>query len=620
MHGRIFILSLALAMWLTARPFSGIWHDSRFYVLQALHKLNPSTFSKDLFFLSGSQDQYSFFSLLHAGAISIFGLNQGTMVLHALGLGLWLVAAWALTRILPPKTALLGLILIVIIGGHYGSHGVFSYGESFLTARLYAEVFSLLGLTAWLFGRLSWGSLAFVVAGLVHPLIMLPALIIGLGLILQPKIWIGLLASGMVIALGLGFAGISPFIGLVHPMDSQWMKLASARSPFVFLHTWKWEGFSQALYVAVILATGWKVLAEIKLKQLASITLVCVLGAFLITYIGGSILKLPLIVGLQLTRAIWIAQIIALILIPPLIKYTCRRNIWHQMLAWGLALGFFLDVGTQAGYALLVLGMFYLGNRYIPDHKPSVTLKLLVGLIPLQIIIWNVLNISLYAQGEALDPEQDYWRSYFTNSATALVIFLSAYLLLKTKRTSKYLNSVTSTGSIVIAGLAASNWYDLKPELDFDSRARLTAIAPIQAIVQKDAIVYWVEEPDKAWFWLGRANYLSFSQTAGSVFSRPTAVEALRRASFTKPLSWKDSTPTWDDPLATQTTLPFSKLALQHVCSDPILDYVIAKSQPEIKGTSFTDPHTGTEYTLSDCREARLVKTKVLPLSVVESK
>jgi len=235
----LLIFGLALAYWLIARPFSGIWHDSKFYTLQALQHLNPSVFSQDLFFLYGSQDQYSLFSHLHAAAISIWGLNAGTVGMQGFGLGLWFVSAWALTRILPSKLAVVALLLIACADGHYGSHGLVSYGEGFLTARLYAEAFSLAGLAAWLTGRKSWGGVAFVAAFAMHPLIALPALMIGLGMLFRPGVWFGVMGAGAVLALGLGAAGVQPFTGLLQPMDALWWQLAVARSPFVFLHTWQ---------------------------------------------------------------------------------------------------------------------------------------------------------------------------------------------------------------------------------------------------------------------------------------------------------------------------------------------------------------------------------------------
>ena len=107
--------------------------------------------------------------------------------------------------------------------------------------------------------------------------------------------------------LGLGVMGVAPFTGLLQPMDALWFEMAAARSPFVFLHTWEWRGFSRALFVIVVTGAAWRILAEGELRRLAWVTLVCMLGAFAMAYVGASLIKLPLIAGLGQTcqRKAW---------------------------------------------------------------------------------------------------------------------------------------------------------------------------------------------------------------------------------------------------------------------------------------------------------------------------
>lgn len=604
-QNRLLVVGLALGVWLINRPFDGIWHDSRFYTLQALQHMHPLTFSRDLFFLYGSQDQYSLFSHLHAAAIAMWGMNPGTMVLQGVGLGLWFVAAWSLTRILPGKLAVLSLLLIASLDSHYGSHGVFAYGEPFLTARLYAEAFSMFGLAAWLAGRKALGGPAFCAACAMHPLMTLPALVIGLGMLLRPRAWFGFMGVGVLLALGLGVGGVAPFSGLAHPMDALWWQLAVARSPFVFLHSWEWDGFSQALFVAVVMATAWRMLSDEKLKRLAWVTLVCMVGAFAMAYLGGSLLKLPLIAGIQLMRVMWMSLVITLILVPALLWESHKESFWNRILVWGLAFAVFLDTRMQGGYALLVLGFFWLGKRQVPDYKPPVWLWLLLGLVPLQIMLWGLLNVRIEAERVSLFTDQAVWRTYFSNPVTACVLVTGAIWLLGRDRLQKPVKGLADAAVAGLLAFAMGTWYDLQPELDYDSPERQAAIAPIAARVPKNATVYWVEEPDKAWFWLGRANYLSFSQTAGSVFSRGTAVEALRRAAYARPASLRDANQGWDERFKPVPSGLISKAAVEKACRDPILDYVIARSQPGAGTVYFKDPATGWWYELYDCRDLR---------------
>lgn len=599
------VIGLALASWFILRPFLGIWHDGKFYALQALHQLNPSTFSRDLFFLYGSQDQYSLFSHLYAAAISVWGLNPGTMVLQGLGLGLWFAAAWALIRIFPGRLSALALMLIVSLDGHYGSHGLFAYGESFLTARLYAEAFSLAGFAAWLTGRKKWGALAFTVAFAMHPLIALPAFMIGLGMLFSPGVWLGVMGAGSLLGLGLGAAGVQPFTGLLQPMDGLWWQSAVARSPFVFLHTWEWEGFSQVLFVIVVLGTAWRILPEEKLRRLAWVTLTSVVGAFAIAYLGGSLLKLPLIVGLQLTRVMWITLVITMLLVTAMLWESRQANIWDRVLALGLALAVFIDIRTQGGYALLVLAVFWLGKHLLPEYKPPGWLWMLLALVPLQIIIWGMLNTRMEAEWETLLSVQPTWRLYVSSPATALVMVSGAYWLLQRDRMSDTLKWIGGAFVAGLLALAMITWNDMKPELDYDSTARQAAIASISARIPENATVYWVDEPEKAWFWLGRANYLSFNQTAGSVFSRNTVAEGMRRSVYVMPASQWDSIQNWEVHFKTAPAQIISESAIRQVCQDPVLDYVVAQSKPGSGVAYFKDPATGQGYGLHECHALR---------------
>lgn len=618
LYKRLLMLILALALWLIARPYRGIWHDGKFYALQALQHLNPTAFSRDLFFLYGSQDQYSLFSHIYAAAISGWGLNPGTMALQGVGLGLWFLAARSLTRVLPDRWGLLALLLMTIAACSYGSHGVFSYGESFLTARLYAETLSLAGVAAWLGKRTALGWLAFAGACVIHPLMALPAMMIGLGLLLRPRVWFGLMGVCALLALGLGLAGVQPFAGLVQPMDASWWHLAVARSPFVFLHAWEWEGFSRALFVVVVTFTAWRILPESDLRRLAWVTLTCVLGAFAITYVGGSLLWLPLIAGLQLTRVMWIGMVVTLMLIAAMLSAEREGTVWKRFLVWGLAMAVFIDARTQGVYALLVLGVFGLGCRHLPAYRPPVWLWLLLGAVPLQVVLWGALSMRVNGEWSALVGEEIVWRTYFTNPATALVFAASAYWVLVQDRLTVLLKSA---GGIVAAGLlivALVTWNDLQPELDYDSPARRAAIAPITALVPQNATVYWVEESDKAWFWLGRANYLSFSQTAGSVFSGGTAIEAIRRAPFVRAASLRDASQSWSERPSISPAGLLNKVAVRQACRDPILDYVIGRSEPGPDLLYFRDPETGWGYGLHNCRTARALGPPVSTANAVD--
>jgi hypothetical protein len=582
-------------------------HDGIFYALQALHIMQPEAFNRDIFFLYGSQDQYTIFSNLYAAAIKTFGMTHGTILLEILGLVLWLLAAWVLVRILPEVPATIALLLIITLDNYYGSHRVVGYAEHYLTARLYAELFALAGLAAYLNRWYFGGTLAYALAFLMHPLIALPALIIGLGIWLRPTVWLALLVGGGVMGILLGIAGIHPFTGLIQPMDDTWWQYNVGRSPFVFLHTWTWNAFSQVLLTIAITTAAGLMLSEIKLKQLAWAVLASVLALLTVSWVGASLLKLPLLISLQLHRVMWIAIVINPLMVTALAWESCHASKWHIILAVGLGIGLLLDSSIQGGYAVAIVLASLTGYHYAPHYQPSRWLWVLLAVLPLQALVFSLLNLDMDTAGNAYISSKPAWRIYLGHPLAALALFAGLYWLMY--RHNQVAKGVTI---IVIAGLlgwAGWNWYDHQTininntaETFYDSPARQAAIAPIKDIVPQNTTVYWIEDPEKAWFWLQRANYVSFQQAAGSIFNRDTAIELIRRTQHIAQASDIDARNIWDSRPTTkdkQLTAPI----LQQLCQDKIIDYVIAKNyQADIKVLYFNDPDTKQRYGLYACR------------------
>lgn len=172
--GLFLILIISVAWWLLTRPYQGIWHDGIFYTVQALRHLHPERYAQDVFFLYGSQDDYSFYSVLQAWLINIFGIEGAFLSLTLAGAALWLYALLRLlARWLPPTRLALMMILVLSADAHYGGFDMFAYGERFASPRIFSEALVLLSISLLLEGRRA--SAGFVLAGaaLIHLLIAL---------------------------------------------------------------------------------------------------------------------------------------------------------------------------------------------------------------------------------------------------------------------------------------------------------------------------------------------------------------------------------------------------------------------------------------------------------------
>ena len=76
----------AAASWIATHRYHGIWHDGVLYAGQAVFRLDPLPFAKDLFFAFGSQDQFTVFTGIYSQVVQMLGLplmlatGEGTLV------------------------------------------------------------------------------------------------------------------------------------------------------------------------------------------------------------------------------------------------------------------------------------------------------------------------------------------------------------------------------------------------------------------------------------------------------------------------------------------------------------------------------------------------------------
>ncbi len=169
------VLVLIGACWFAAWPYMGLWHDSRLYALEALARLAPGSFDRDIFLAYGSQGKFTLFPGLFAALIERFGLEDAAFALTLAGKMLWIGSLAFLSRqLLPWPLALFGFLLVLAYPAFYDSHKVFSYGESFATPRLYAEALYVSGAGRMVERTSCLAWLLVLLAGLFHPLMAIP--------------------------------------------------------------------------------------------------------------------------------------------------------------------------------------------------------------------------------------------------------------------------------------------------------------------------------------------------------------------------------------------------------------------------------------------------------------
>lgn len=598
----LFIFSLLII----TRPYPGVTGDGLFYAIQAINILNPSAFKHDIFFLYGSQDQYTLFTNLYAYLINYLGLGKSSVILEFVGLSLWFIAIAHLVTIIPPKPRFICLILIITLNNSYGSHSVLGYAEASLTARLYAEAFALFSLGFILKQNYKMGIIFILASTIMHPLIALPVLIIILGIQLNFKYWLLLLCSGGMLALLLGVLSIPPFSGLLVSMDKSWWDYNINRSPFVFLNTWTWNAYSQVLLTISILLAVILFSQHLIIKKLAKFLLATLALMFTISYLGGSLLRLPFIISLQLHRIMWLAVVLNPFFIIHVVYEKKQENSWALATSILLLTSLFLNSEIQGIFSCIIISLGFLCLKFSKIYTIPTKVWIIIALLPATILLISIVQLITNSNNYGYITQYSIWRIYLSSPFLTIPIFLIFFTLLNSDY--KINKILVSLLILIFSFFAYYNWYDYnllniknKPETYYDSLERQLAVRSVNQVIPLSATIYWIESPEKAWFWLKRANYLSFDQGAGAVFNQKTTEEIIRRSKWINNVSAIDSRQNWNDkPIYSDKLL--SQSILDTICQDKQINYIIAKNYDKnIKTLAFSDPITTETFKVYAC-------------------
>jgi hypothetical protein len=480
------LLCAVAVLWLTTRPYFGVMADARFYMVEALKALDPVPFAEDLYFKFGSQGNFSLFTALYLPLLRAFGVGTTGLILTVAGQLLWLFGLFRLARILVGGRIMwLSIALVIGMQGVYP--GGFGYGESFATARLFAEALVMLGL-ALLCSRPFLAVALLGLSAAVHPLMALPAIAAAfVYLALGRPIWWVALGAGVGLAAVLGLSGASPFSNLFRTIDPEWLAIIRVRSPHALLTAWETEFFLQAVTIM-----AWAVAALVTTgsshRRLVTAALLVGVGGLVCTFLGGDIAHNLLVVEIQSWRSMWLLEMISRIYIPLIMATVLSRTSfdsfrWATLLAMGLIL------------ASSVTRLMRLPDA--PDFTP-VSLVLMIA---------------------------------------ASAIMAVQLLLVEQKR--QRIALVIALVGVALVPVALSRWDARSPWIRYLESPDQPP-KDLVALLPAGASVYWEKGPEMLWLRLRRSSYFSCDQGTGVVFYRQTAMAYKARAASFWPLAGAD--------------------------------------------------------------------------------
>jgi hypothetical protein len=607
---------LLFVVWLILHRYRGLDNDAQIYALQALVRLHPAL-GTDLYFQHTSQDAYTVFSPLYASVINLLDLPSAALLLTVLCIVWFLLAAWMLARDLCGRDmAWLSVGALIILPGAYGGSGIFHFSDLFLTARLPAQAMVVTALALHFRGwkRLS---LSIAIGALfIHPLMALPGLLL-LICVSLPRNMALLGAAGGISATLVGALVAQRVTGAAQSltvMDPAWLEVVRERSQFLFLNLWSVADWKLNIQPFVSLVITMLVVPDVRIHKLCVGAIIVGLAGLAVALVAGCVAPVAILVQGQAWRWVWVTDFVCILLLAPTVLRVWRDEKCGPLCSILIILGWtfsVVDSFTCVSIALLLwLARPYIADRAAPYMRWAGYALGVVIAAWIAVLCWPILTSASVASGHqplALAKLSGVARL----GIPAVMLTGLLWHWLRITRSRLWL---TTTAVVLLVSAV----YISPKSFDAFSKAGSPALAEEFAdwrkIIPPSSSVYLADRYDTGafiWFALDRPNYLSPDQSAGVVFSRPTALEIRRRSQVVLPLEnpyWKvrsslreTSKPTDKD----SDYRPLTAKSLVGVCSDPQLGFVIAKEQVGFDPVTHTRSGEWKDWNLYDCRRVR---------------
>ena len=607
---------MVIALWGTMHIYKGITGDAELYAVQALARIQPGL-AHDLYLQNVSQDYFTIFSTLYSACIRWWGLQNAALLLTLICTAWFLVAAWALARELSTSSAaFLAVAALIIIRGIYGSYGVFSYSENWITARSLAEALTVTAIACHFIGHRRFGFLVAASAMFVHPIMALPGLLLLVSL--QVPLRVGAFAMGLGILLALGMAlaaSMHPRLtGPLAVMDADWLEVVHERSQFLFLQYWTpadWEVNSRPfLYL-----TFYAVAIDGAIRKLSLAALMVGASGLVVAAIAGLIGPVAILVQGQAWRWVWIATFTSILLLAPSALVVWRDEKCGPICAMLLILGWTFVVMNDDACVTLALLLWLTRSRV--SKTSARYLRWAAAALGIVVAAWAVGNSWGIAQSPSPESGRDLVavariRNIFGLGVSAALIVWMLFYYVKTTRSVVALSFLST---ILAAGTTLALHGSLRQSYRDGAESEINEFSDWRTQIPPTGTVYVVPAHDSAtfaWFTLQRLSYLTVNQSAGVVFSRATAIEVKRRSKVLLPLldpDWQLLTRNTHAVSGKKSELPpvrpLTRESLVSVCNDSALDFVVAKETLAVEAIRHTHVGNRKDWNLYDCRRVR---------------
>lgn len=546
------LILIALTLWVLCHPYRGIVHDNRIYALLAFNYLDPVTFARDVFLRHGSQDSFTLFSPLYAGAITLLGLDWSTKLLVVLGQAVWVLGAFALVRrIMAPPFSWLALLFLAAYPPFYGGNSVFAVGEGFLSPRLYAEAMGLFAIAAFLGSRYWLAVILIALGGVLHPLmIAAPAGVILVLAVLRNRPWWTaalVVAAGTLVVVSAMAAIHLSGSSLLAGIDPEWRSIISNRTGQLLIANWTLGNW---LTIACdVMLVGLACLsATPKVRQLLVTVLAIGLASIVTSFVAFDLLGDVITGKVQIWRALWLLHVMAPVGLALVVQDIAVRTTGEdRRILLLLALSFPVITWLCHDAGLLPFGvsiLILLGAVYVRSGRgPLVNSRrdrilILAGMAVLLAIILTQAVVSSQAEFSVMQSStSEVLASILVGALLAVGGLLALNGLPRGRKLLAGIALLALAGGLLQWDIRGPwrRYMDSSPDI---AQQLSSPLAPGE-------LVYWPTDVMAMWGALGNPSFFSEIQGAGAIFNRDTALTFQRRlelvAAFEPYATWKDS-------------------------------------------------------------------------------
>lgn len=533
------LLLCAFLLWLINHPLHGVdYHDAIIYTTLALHRIDPAAFARDPFFMFGSQDRFSLFSVLYAPLIDHLGITVAAAAVLFLGGVLWCFAAQAMARSLMGNVwpAAMAVLLTAALCVNYSPNGsTFLLNEGFATARILAFPCGVLAMALMLSERFYGALISVVIACLLHPLIGIWPLIVMVLYKLPLRLRYTLCVLGSITFAFMMLSELGPF----QRFDAAWERVLRDGTHDLFVNPpegMRWRDYTVQLLTLILAAIH---LDPSQPGQAAQRRLYCVVAVvaaagFIISMLASWYWPSRIVIQAQMWRSMWLVAYIAPFAACHLL-WCLQKSLkppqggWPWLLTAGLALVFLLQFVLI--YVLLVcLLVKLIGRSTVPDALHKQRWLPWLALVLLGLSLPNFLAELSLLEGRVELP-------YALSVPLLAGLFLhggygvgAALLALVLQRYGKHAWLLIVL--LIMVGVTLVHWDQRNlRDKQWEARAAFGAQDQLARLIRPGDVVLWDgRAPVNVWYELRTANYASAVQAIGMVFSREKTFELMARA------------------------------------------------------------------------------------------